>query len=364
MSLSLPDGGRQFQLRRGSTGHYNTRMKLADFHYDLPERLIAQAPLAERSASRLLHLERASGRWHDRVFRDLPDLLNSGDLLVFNNTRVIPARLQATKASGGRVEILLERLLSEHLALVQLRANRKPRPGLELEIAPAVVVTLIEREDNFWLARVDQGPAWPELLERHGHMPLPPYITRSETPADRERYQTVYAKVPGAVAAPTAGLHFDAAVFERLAARSVARAWCTLHVGAGTFQPVRVMRIEDHRMHAEWLEVDDDLVAAVDRAQGLGGRIIAVGTTAVRALETAGADGRLRTFAGDSRLFIHPGYRFRVVDAMITNFHLPGSTLMMLVSAFAGRERVLAAYAHAVQEEYRFFSYGDAMLIT
>ena len=338
-------------------------MKVSDFHFDLPDRLIAQYPLAKRSASRLLHLERHTGRQHDRQFADLPDLLEPGDLLVFNNTRVIPARLWAKKASGGKVEILLERMTSATEAMAQLRVNRKPVVGSRLTVEPQVELEVIGREGEFWHLKIVTGPGWPELLEQVGHMPLPPYIERGDEALDAERYQTVFARIPGAVAAPTAGLHFDEEIMRRLKAKGVKTGWCTLHVGAGTFQPVRSEEVEDHQMHAEWLEVDAALVDQVNAARSGGGRVVAVGTTAVRSLETAAADGALKPFAGDSRLFIYPGYKFRVVDAMVTNFHLPGSTLLMLISAFAGRESVLAAYHHAVDAEYRFFSYGDAMLI-
>lgn len=338
-------------------------MKVSDFHFDLPQRLIAQYPLPERSASRLLHLERQTGRLHDRRFADLPDLLAPEDLLVFNNTRVIPARLWARKESGGRVEIMIERVVDDREAVVQMRVNRKPAPGARLFVDGRAEMELLAREGEFWRLGLVSGPGWSALLEAAGHMPLPPYIERADEATDAERYQTVFARVPGAVAAPTAGLHFDERTFERLDAQGVSTAECTLHVGAGTFQPVRVDEITEHRMHAEWLSVSPELVDAVSAARERGGRVVAVGTTAVRALETAAADGALAPFAGDSRLFIYPGYEFRVVDAMITNFHLPGSTLLMLVSAFAGRENVLDAYRHAVEHEYRFFSYGDAMFI-
>jgi S-adenosylmethionine:tRNA ribosyltransferase-isomerase len=338
-------------------------MKVSDFEFDLPEHLIAQYPLPERSASRLLALDRRTGAWADRRFRDLPELLDEGDLLVFNNTRVVPARLEARKASGGRVEILLERMASDREAIVQLGANRKPAPGSTLTVDELAELRVEGREADFWRLTIVNGPGWSELLERAGHMPLPPYIERADESIDAERYQTVYAREPGAVAAPTAGLHFDDEVFERLDARGVERAECTLHVGAGTFQPVRVERVEEHEMHAEWLSVSEDLVDRIETVRARGNRVIAVGTTAVRSLETAAAGGRLAPFVGDSRLFIYPGYEFRVIDGMITNFHLPGSTLIMLVSAFAGRDNVLAAYRHAVKAEYRFFSYGDAMFI-
>ncbi len=338
-------------------------MKVSDFHFELPEHLIAQYPLAKRSASRLLHLERDTGSVHDRQFADLPELLEPGDLLVFNNTRVIPARLWARKSSGGRVEILLERMISAVEALAQLRVNRKPPPGSRLVIGEVGEIEVLGRDGEFWRLRIAAGPEWPELLQRVGHMPLPPYIERGDEALDADRYQTVFAQVPGAVAAPTAGLHFDDVVMQRLSERGIETGWCTLHVGAGTFQPVRAERVEDHTMHAEWLEVGADLVASVRTARERGNRVVAVGTTAVRSLETAAAGGELEPFAGDSRLFIYPGYEFRVIDAMVTNFHLPGSTLLMLVSAFAGRDNILAAYRHAVEAEYRFFSYGDAMFI-
>ncbi|MGY6552915.1 MAG: tRNA preQ1(34) S-adenosylmethionine ribosyltransferase-isomerase QueA [Wenzhouxiangella sp.] len=337
-------------------------MKTKDFEFDLPDHLIAQHPLAERSASRLLTLNRADGALGDRVFADLPGLLRSEDLLVFNNTRVIPARLWAAKPSGGRVEIMIERLVDAQLALAQLRANRKPAVGSELVVEGGSRLQVVGREGEFWRLAMDDAD-WPSLLEAVGHMPLPPYIERADEAADRERYQTVYGQVPGAVAAPTAGLHFDEALLARIDALGVRRAFCTLHVGAGTFQPVRADNIEEHVMHAEWLRVDQALVDAVAETRARGGRVIAVGTTAVRSLETAAASGQLEAYTGDSRLFIYPGYEFRVVDGLITNFHLPGSTLIMLVSAFAGREAVLNAYRHAVAQGYRFFSYGDAMFI-
>ena len=338
-------------------------MKTSDFEFELPEHLIAQRPLPDRSASRLLHLDRRSGALADRRFAELPELLAPEDLLVFNNTRVIPARLHARKSSGGQVEIMVERVTGEREAVVQLRANRKPAAGSELLVDELAQLRVLGREGEFWRLRVERGPDWTGLLERAGHMPLPPYIERADEALDRDRYQTVFAEVPGAVAAPTAGLHFDASVLQRLEALGIERGWCTLHVGAGTFQPVRVENLADHEMHAEWLRVDQTLVDQVAATRERGGRVVAVGTTAVRALETAAADGELAPFCGDSRLFIYPGYAFGVVDAMITNFHLPGSTLLMLVSAFADRDNVLAAYRHAIEAQYRFFSYGDAMFI-
>lgn len=337
-------------------------MKTTDFQFDLPEHLIAQHPLPERSASRLLTLERAGGAVVDRRFADLPELLRPEDLLVFNNTRVIPARLWAVKPSGGRVEIMIERLVDAHLALAQLRARRKPALGAELVVEDGSRLHVVGRAGEFWRLET-RGVDWPGLLEAVGHTPLPPYIERADEAADRDRYQTVYGQVPGAVAAPTAGLHFDEALLARIDALGARRAFCTLHVGAGSFQPVRADNIEDHVMHAEWLRVEPALVDAVAETRARGGRVIAVGTTAVRSLETAAASGQLEVYTGDSRLFIYPGYEFRVVDGLITNFHLPGSTLIMLVSAFAGLEAVLNAYRHAVEQEYRFFSYGDAMFV-
>ncbi|MBL37317.1 MAG: tRNA preQ1(34) S-adenosylmethionine ribosyltransferase-isomerase QueA [Xanthomonadales bacterium] len=340
-------------------------MKVSDFTFDLPEELIAQAPLPERSASRLLVMGREHDGLDDRSFSELDELLDPGDLLVFNNTRVIPARLHAKKETGGRAELLIERVLDSRSALAQIGINRKPAPGSALiESETGARIRVEGRQDEFWHLRLDSETGdWLALLERAGHMPLPPYIQRRDLPEDRERYQTVYAQEPGAVAAPTAGLHFDDALFARLDRRGIHRAFCTLHVGAGTFQPVRVEEVEEHRMHPEWIRVDQSLVERIAATRAAGNRVVAVGTTAVRALETAAAEGELKPFAGDSRIFIYPGYRFQVVDALITNFHLPGSTLMMLVSAFSSRDRILAAYRHAVEQRYRFFSYGDAMLI-
>jgi S-adenosylmethionine:tRNA ribosyltransferase-isomerase len=337
-------------------------VKLSDFHFDLPRELIAQQPLAQRSASRLLCLDRSSGALRDAAFRDLPQFLSPGDLLVFNDTRVIPARLFGRKESGGQVEIMLERLLDDRECLAQLRVSKPPRAGGRILLEDGSALEVRGRDGAFFHLR-SSGPGLAALLERFGHMPLPPYITRRDTAADRERYQTVYARQPGAVAAPTAGLHFDAAVLAALEARGVERAHVTLHVGAGTFQPVRCENIEEHRMHAEYLEVSEAVCAAVERTRARGGRVVAVGTTAVRSLETAASGGELKPFRGDSRIFIYPGYEFRAVDGLVTNFHLPESTLLMLVAALAGREPVLAAYRHAVEQRYRFFSYGDAMLV-
>ncbi|MCU0988867.1 MAG: tRNA preQ1(34) S-adenosylmethionine ribosyltransferase-isomerase QueA [Xanthomonadales bacterium] len=337
-------------------------MKRSDFQFDLPAELIAQRPLPRRSDSRLLHLARRGGELADRAFRDLPALLQAGDLLVFNDTRVIPARLFGRKASGGRVELLLERLLGDRECLVQLRASKPLRPGGAILLEDGSRLVMTGRDGAFFRLELVEGRL-SDKLEQLGHMPLPPYITRADSAEDFERYQTVYANTPGAVAAPTAGLHFDHELLEAIDARGVERARVTLHVGAGTFQPVRVDDIEQHEMHAEYLEVAEETCAAVRRTRERGGRVVAVGTTSVRALETAAAGGELQPFRGDSRIFIHPGYRFRVIDGLVTNFHLPESTLLMLVCALAGTDETLGAYRHAVANRYRFFSYGDAMLI-
>ncbi len=339
-------------------------MKLSDFHFDLPEELIAQYPLAERSASRLLCLDRRSGALEDAQFAVLPERLAPGDLLVFNDTRVIPARLHGFKDTGGRVEILIERMTGDRTCLAQMRASKSPREDSMIRLDDGSRLRVKGRQSPFYLLELDSpGEKLDAVLDRVGHMPLPPYIQRADESLDVERYQTVYARRPGAVAAPTAGLHFDADILDALAQRGVATTRVTLHVGAGTFQPVRTEEIEDHAMHAEYLEVSSESCDAIARTRGRGGRVIAVGTTAVRSLETAAAGGDLAPFSGDTRLFIYPGYSFRVIDGLVTNFHLPGSSLLMLISALAGRQEVLAAYRHAVASRYRFFSYGDAMLI-
>jgi S-adenosylmethionine:tRNA ribosyltransferase-isomerase len=336
-------------------------MRRSDFEYSLPAELIAQAPLAQRSASRLLLLEGANGRCADHTISSLPALLAPGDLLVFNDTRVLPARLAARRASGGRVEIFLERELAGQSALVQTRASNPLRAGEELQTAGGPV-RLRARHDDLWEVELPQAAV--DFFERYGAVPLPPYITRTPDALDRERYQSLFARVPGAVAAPTASLHFDAALLAALEARGVERAQLTLHVGAGTFHPVRSENLDEHRMHAEWYELPAGTVAAIARTRAAGGRVIAVGTTVARALEAcAVGDGSLSAGLGETSLFITPGFRFRVIDGLLTNFHLPGSTLLMLVAAFAGREAVLAAYQHAIAQRYRFFSYGDAMLI-
>jgi len=335
---------------------------LSDFDFVLPPELIAQHPADERSASRLLDGRAAVAV--DRRFRELPELLSRGDLLVFNDTRVIKARLLGVKASGGAVEALVERVLPEHHVLAHLRASKSPKPGSRLRFADAFEAEVIGRggpQDSLFHLRFPADPF--ALLDAHGHVPLPPYITHADTADDEARYQTVFAAKPGAVAAPTAALHFDAAVLDALAARGITTASVTLHVGAGTFQPVRTEDLSLHRMHSEWFEVSADTVAAIERTRAAGGRIVAVGTTTLRALESAARDGALRAGARETDIFITPGFGFRVVDLLVTNFHLPKSTLMMLVSAFAGHAHMRALYAHAVRERYRFFSYGDAMLL-
>jgi S-adenosylmethionine:tRNA ribosyltransferase-isomerase len=344
-------------------------LKKSDFHYPLPPELIAQAPLPERSASRLLVVPPGTAAFEDRHVRDLPQLLASGDLLVFNDTRVIPARLFGHKASGGRVEILVERLLPGNEARVQLRASKPPRAGGRIVLDGGGEAGVLGREGEFYRLRFAVDGALESWLLKAGRMPLPPYIQRAPGADDTERYQTVFAREAGAVAAPTAGLHFDQPLLDALRARGVDFGHVTLHVGAGTFQPMRVEDVRQHRMHSEWINVGAQLVEQVRTARERGGRVVAVGTTVVRALETAWSggdasrDGELRPFAGETSIFIFPGYRVRSVDALLTNFHLPESTLLMLVSAFAGKDRVFAAYEHAVRERYRFFSYGDAMLL-
>ncbi|MEL1263824.1 tRNA preQ1(34) S-adenosylmethionine ribosyltransferase-isomerase QueA [Pseudoxanthomonas putridarboris] len=343
-------------------------MKKSDFHFDLPDALIAQAPLPERSASRLLVVPPGDAPFADRHVRDLPEWLNRGDLLVFNDTRVIPARLFGQKASGGRVEILIERLLPDNVARAQIGASKSPKPGGRIQLDAGGEAEVLGREGDFYQLRFHVPDSLESWLQKAGRLPLPPYIRRDPGKDDDERYQTVFARELGAVAAPTAGLHFDDALLATLRAQGVEFGHVTLHVGAGTFQPVRVDDVREHRMHSEWLNVGASLVEQVRAARARGGRVIAVGTTVVRALESAtrqnaAGEAELQPFAGETRIFIFPGYRVRSVDAMVTNFHLPESTLLMLVSAFAGKARVFAAYEHAVREKYRFFSYGDAMLL-
>jgi S-adenosylmethionine:tRNA ribosyltransferase-isomerase len=338
-------------------------VKKSDFDFDLPRELIAQAPLPERSSSRLLLLDVAAQQREDRMFRELPQILRPGDLLVFNDTRVLPARLHGRKSTGGAAEILIERVTGEHTATVQLGVSKKPKAGGVIELADGSHAVVLGRDDDFFQLRFDSPLPLEKLLLALGEMPLPPYIERAPDASDLERYQTVYARAPGAVAAPTAGLHFDEALLAELTARGVDFGYITLHVGAGTFQPVREDVVEEHHMHREWLSVSAALIAQIARTRAAGGRVIAVGTTVVRALESALADGQLQPFEGETQIFIYPGYTIRSIDGLITNFHLPQSTLLMLVSALAGRELMLDAYRHAVAQRYRFFSYGDAMLI-
>ncbi len=371
-------------------------MRTSDFRYDLPDELIARYPAEPRGASRLLLLDGASGERRDLRFADFPSRLRRGDLLVFNDTRVIPARLFGAKETGGRIEVLIERVLDTQRVIAQVRASKAPKPGQWLDLDGGVRARVVARRDEFFELAFEPGQPVLEVLERIGHVPLPPYITRADEPSDRDRYQTVYARHPGAVAAPTAGLHFDPAMLDRLQAMGVEFGHLTLHVGAGTFQLPRTENLAAHRMHTEYVQLDADLCARVNAARAAGRRVVAVGTTVVRALESAaGEDGQVAPFEGETDIFIYPGYRFRVVDALLTNFHLPGSTLLMLVCAFAdwieargavrqgsptryarsscrltsagrasgGTERVLAAYRHAVAAGYRFYSYGDAMFV-
>jgi len=344
-------------------------LKKSDFHYDLPPELIAQAPLPERSASRLLVVPpTATVEFQDRIFRDLPDLLAPGDLLVFNDTRVIPARLYGQKTSGGRVEILIERLLGGHEVRAQLGVSKSPKAGAKILLDAGGEAEVLGRDGEFYRLRFDVPESLEQWLLHAGRLPLPPYIQREAGSDDDTRYQTVFAREVGAVAAPTAGLHFDEALLQQLRERGVQFGHVTLHVGAGTFQPVRVDDLGQHVMHSEWLNVGAALIEQIHRTRAAGGRVIAVGTTVVRALESAmrvndAGERELQPYAGETRLFILPGYKIRSVDALITNFHLPESTLLMLVSAFSGKARVFAAYDHAIASRYRFFSYGDAMLL-
>ncbi|MDR0674298.1 MAG: tRNA preQ1(34) S-adenosylmethionine ribosyltransferase-isomerase QueA [Zoogloeaceae bacterium] len=341
-----------------------TSLTVDDFDFALPEALIAQHPASERAASRLLRVDAAG--FSDLRFVDLPRLLNPGDLLVMNDTKVIKARFFGQKDTGGRVEVMLERILDARRALAQVRAGKAPKAGCRLELAEAFSVRVTKRQDDFFLLTLETetGDFW-SLAETHGRLPLPPYIRHAPSAEDEARYQTLYARAPGAVAAPTAGLHFDADLLERIAASGIRTTCLTLHVGAGTYQPVRVDRIHEHRMHKECFVLSEETAAAIRQTRAAGGRVVAVGTTALRALESAACGhGEVRAGRGETAIFITPGFDFQVVDRLITNFHLPRSTLLMLVSAFAGMERIRAAYAHAIAREYRFFSYGDAMLLT
>ncbi len=338
-------------------------MRTTDFDFNLPEELIAQFPAAERSASRLLRLDGKSGQLSDDWFRDLPEFLGPDDLIILNDTRVIKARLNGEKASGGKVEVMVERVIDNHRLLAQIRASRSPKPGSRLHIAGAFEAEVIERQDDLFLLEVLSPTPAIELIDRYGNLPLPPYISHAAGQHDEERYQTVFAREPGAVAAPTAGLHFDEAMIQRLRASGIAIAYVTLHVGAGTFQPVRVDNIQEHKMHSELYSVPQATVEAFRQARDRGGKVTAVGTTVLRALESAARGAELHAGSGETDIFITPGYRFQVVERLLTNFHLPKSTLLMLVSAFAGKEHIMHAYRHAIEARYRFFSYGDAMLI-
>jgi S-adenosylmethionine:tRNA ribosyltransferase-isomerase len=344
-------------------------MRVADFSFDLPEELIARYPKANRSSSRLMTLNGNSGVLNDERFTDLVSHVKAGDLLVFNNTRVIPARMFGQKASGGKLEVLVERLLDEHRVLAHIRCSKSPKPGSEILLEGKVKVTMVARHDALFELKFHGEQSVLSILDEVGHMPLPPYIDRPDEDSDRERYQTVYNEKPGAVAAPTAGLHFDDALMAALKAKGVDFAFVTLHVGAGTFQPVKVEEIADHIMHAEYVEVPASVVTQIEQTKANGGKVIAVGTTSVRSLESAAKVAKeqgkaFSEFYGDTDIFITPGYEFQIVDSLITNFHLSESTLLMLVSAFAGYDNIIAAYQHAVAQQYRFFSYGDAMLLT
>lgn len=341
-------------------------MRVTDFSFDLPDELIARYPMAQRTASRLLTLDGNSGALADKQFTDLLGMINPGDLMVFNNTRVIPARLFGQKASGGKLEILVERMLDDKRILAHVRSSKSPKVDSIIHLDGGYEMKMAARHDALFELQLLSDLTILEVLEAVGHMPLPPYIDRPDEDADKERYQTVYNQNPGAVAAPTAGLHFDDAMLEALKAKGVNIAFVTLHVGAGTFQPVRVDNVLEHKMHSEWANVPQDVVDLIAQTKAAGKRVVAVGTTSVRSLESAAraSAGELKAFSGDTDIFIYPGYQFQIVDAMITNFHLPESTLIMLVSAFAGFDHVMAAYKHAITQKYRFFSYGDAMFVT
>ncbi len=341
-------------------------LKVSDFSFELPDELIARYPQEQRSASRLLQINAESKSIEHKQFTDIVDTLSSGDLLVFNDTRVIPARLLGEKVSGGKVEVLIERLLDEHRVLAHVRSNRSPKAGAELLLEGAVKVTMLARHDTLFELKFEHEEPVLDILDEYGHMPLPPYIDRPDESSDKERYQTVYNREPGAVAAPTAGLHFDDDILEKLRNKGVNFAYVTLHVGAGTFQPVRVENINDHVMHSEYAKVSEETCNAIKETRANGGRVVAVGTTSVRSLESAAnasSSDDIEPFFDDTDIFIYPGYEFKVVDSLITNFHLPESTLIMLVSAFAGRDLIMDAYQQAIDEKYRFFSYGDAMLL-
>ena len=338
-------------------------MRTTDFDFDLPDELIAQFPAKERSASRLLRLDGKTGKSADEKFIDLPEFIAPGDLLVFNNTKVIKARLAGSKATGGQIEALIERVIDTQHALAHIKSSRSPKPGSKLLFADAFEAEVIERQDDLFLIKILSNRDLLDLLDQYGSLPLPPYIEHDADAHDDERYQTVYAEQPGAVAAPTAGLHFDEAMLERLKVHGVNIAYVTLHVGAGTFQPVRVDNISEHKMHSELYSVPEETVALIKATQAQGKKVTAIGTTSMRALESAARSGELMAGSGDTDIFVTPGYEFKVVERILTNFHLPKSTLLMLVSAFAGLEHIQQAYQHAIAQKYRFFSYGDAMLI-
>lgn len=338
-------------------------MRTTDFDFYLPDDLIAQFPAKERSASRLLRLDGKTGKLADEKFIDLPEFIAPGDLLVFNNTKVIKARLAGSKATGGQIEALIERVIDPQHALAHIKSSRSPKPGSKLLFADAFEAEVIERQDDLFLIKILSNRDLLDLLDQYGSLPLPPYIEHDADAHDDERYQTVYAEQPGAVAAPTAGLHFDEAMLERLKVHGVNIAYVTLHVGAGTFQPVRVDNISEHKMHSELYSVPEETVALIKATQAQGKKVTAIGTTSMRALESAARSGELMAGSGETDIFVTPGYEFKVVERILTNFHLPKSTLLMLVSAFAGLEHIQQAYQHAIAQKYRFFSYGDAMLI-
>jgi len=341
-------------------------MRVADFSFELPDELIARHPMADRTASRLLTLDGNTGELGHKIFKELIDFLNPNDLMIFNNTKVIPARMYGQKSTGGKVEVLVERVVDEHRVLAHVRSSKSPKEGATLILEGKAEATMVARHGELFELEFKGEQTVLNILDDIGHMPLPPYIDRPDTEEDKARYQTVYNEKPGAVAAPTAGLHFDEALLEKIKAKGIETQFITLHVGAGTFQPVRVDSVDEHVMHSEYIEVSQEVVDAIKKTKANGGRVIAVGTTSVRSLESAAkaSEGELQPLYGDTDIFIYPGYEFQVVDAMITNFHLPESTLIMLVSAFAGQDHIINAYKTAVNEQYRFFSYGDAMFIT
>ena len=338
-------------------------MNKSDFYFDLPKELIAQHPTKQRTHSRLLALDKITGETQDLHFPDILEFLNKGDLLVFNNTKVIPARLHGKKTTGGKVEVFIERLLDDNNAIAFLKTSKKPQLGMPIYF-DNLIIKPTARKGMFYLIETQDNTSLTELMDRYGHMPLPPYIQREDEPDDKDRYQTVYAQEKGAVAAPTAGLHFDKDLLQKIKDKGVNTAFVTLHVGAGTFQPVKTDSIDDHIMHKEWLQVSKKVAELVKQTKARGNKVVAVGTTAVRCLETAAKDGEIQPYTGDTNIFIYPGYTFKIVDSLLTNFHLPESTLIMLVSAKCGRKNTLNAYKHAVENEYRFFSYGDAMFIS